>query len=496
MLSIMPYTVADSGRRLAARSTRAATARVLRRCIAIAVSAFGAGTLGAQIAPAPGHGRPASFRTTAADTLVVPTERTAAADVPSGIDSLVASALSVNPAIRAARARIDAARARVTPAGLLPDPVLMAGVLNFPISEPGFSDFMTMKMIGIGQSLPYPGKRALRRQAAQRELEAAEAGLAIASRQVERDVRSAYYELSFLEQAIEVVERNQGILVQFIRVAEVRYSVGQAEQQDALRARLEATRLAEQAVALTEQRRAALARLNASLDRLTETPVPAPRVPERVARAAVANAADRVRFVSGALGARAADSPLPPLPELQDMALRMSPMLREQEAMIAAQAARVELARREYLPDFDLSVQYGQRRGFSDMLTATVSVPLPRQKRRRQDQQVAEARAELANLEAGHAARRNEIRADVARLYSDLERQRAQLGLYVKAIIPQGRASLTSATASYQVGRVEFLTVLENQATLFNYETEYFRTLSDFATTLAELEQVVGQEIL
>lgn len=491
----MPYTVADSGWRLAARLPRAATARVLRRFIAIAVSAFGAGTLGAQVSPPPGDGRPAAFRPATADTLVVRAERAAAADVPSGIDSLVAGALSVNPAIRAARTRIDAARARVTPAGLLLDPVLMAGVQNFPVSEPGFSDFMTMKMIGIGQNLPYPGKLTLRRQAARREVEAAEAGLAVVSRQVERDVRSAYYELSFLEQAIEVVERNQGILVEFIRAAELRYGVGQAEQQDALRARLEATRLAEQAVALTEQRRAALARLNASLDQPTETPVARPRVPERVARAAVANSADRVRFVSGALGARAANSPLPALAELQETALRTSPMLREQEAMIAAQAARVELARREYLPDFDLSVQYGQRRGFSDMLTATVSVPLPLQKRRRQDQQVAEARADLASLEAERATRRNEVRADVARLYSDLERQRAQLGLYIKAIIPQGRASLTSATASYQVGRVQFLTVLENQATLFNYETEYFRTLSDFATTLAELEQVVGQEI-
>lgn len=493
----MPHTVADSGRCLTTRLSRVVTTHVLRRCLAIAISTVGAGTLGAQIAPPPAHGgSTAAVPTRAADTLVVRTERAGASHAPSGIDSLVADALAVNPALRAARARIEAARARVTPAGLLPDPVLMAGVQNFPVSEPGFSDFMTMKMIGIGQNLPYPGKLTLRRQAARREVEAAEAGLAAVARQVERDVRSAYYELSFLEQAIEVVERNQGILVQFIRAAEVRYGVGQAEQQDALRARLEATRLAEQAVALTEQQRAALARLNASLDRPTETPVSTPRVPERVARAAVANSADRVRFVSGALGARAADSPLPALTELQETALRTSPMLREQEAMIAAQAARVELARREYLPDFDLSVQYGQRRGFSDMLTATVSVPLPLQKRRRQDQQVAEARADLASLEAERATRRNEIRADVARLYSDLERQRAQLALYVKAIIPQGRASLTSATASYQVGRVEFLTVLENQATLFNYETEYFRTLSDFATTLAELEQVVGQEIL
>ena len=118
------------------------------------------------------------------------------------------------------------------------------------------------------------------------------------------------------------------------------------------------------------------------------------------------------------------------------------------------------------------------------------------QKRSKQDQLVVSARDDLSALEAEHDARRNEIRANVARLDAELARQRAQLGLYKISIIPQGRASLTSALASYQVGRVEFLTLLENQATLFNYETQYFRVLTDFAKTLAELERVVGKEIL
>ena len=176
--------------------------------------------------------------------------------------------------------------------------------------------------------------------------------------------------------------------------------------------------------------------------------------------------------------------------------MRESPELREREAMVAAQAARVELARKEYLPDFDLSVQYGQRPGRPDMVTALVSIPIPLQKGRKQDYLAAEASAQLAQLEAERGAKQNEIRAEVARLVAELERQRAQLAIYVRAVLPQSRASLASATASYQVGRVEFLTVLDDQATLFNYETEYFRVLTEFARTLAELERVVGKEIL
>jgi outer membrane protein TolC len=425
------------------------------------------------------------------------------------VDTLVARALAVHPAIRAASARVEAARRRVQPAGVLPDPMLMLGIQNLPLGREaapapahgtpttfGGPDPMTMRMIGVGQTIPYPGKLSLQRRVAEAELVAAGAALGTTANQVARDVKESYYELAFIDRALEILERNQSVLGNLIRVTEARYSVGSAGQQDVLKARVEASRLAETAVSLTEQRRATLAQLNALLDRPSEAPVSAPAVPPEVARAAVAGSAADIRFVSAALGARAADSPLPSLAELQETALRENPELREQDAMIVAQAARAELARREYLPDFDVSLQYGQRPGRPDMLTALVSVPIPIWKGRKQDQLAAGTRAELAALEADRAAKRNEVRAEVARLVSALERQRGQLAIYVKGVLPQGQASVASATASYQVGTTELLTVLDNQATLFGYETEYFRVLSDFAKTLAELERVVGKEVL
>jgi outer membrane protein TolC len=424
----------------------------------------------------------------------------AATDTSASLDSLLHHAAATNPAIRAARARVTAAQARVTPAGLPADPMLMAGVQNVPLGrEAGMSgpDPMTMRMVGVGQALPYPGKLALRRRVAERELDAARAALDAATRQVVRDVKDAYAELAFLDQALAIVDRNRDVLVAFTRVTDARYGVGVGGQADVLKARVEATRLAETAVTLTEQRRAAAARLNAALDRPTDAPVERPTIPAAVARAAVPASAGEIRFTSAALGARAADSPLPALAELQETAVRESPEIREHEAMIAAEAARLELARKEALPDFDVSLQYGQRGGGRpDMVSATVSVPVPVFKRRKQDQLVAERGAELATLEAEHHVKVNAIRAEVARLVSELERSRAQLALYVKALLPQARASLSSATASYQVSRVEFLTVLDTQATLFTYETEYFRVLSDFARNLAELERVGGKEVV
>jgi outer membrane protein TolC len=419
-----------------------------------------------------------------------------ASDASHPVDSLVARALAVSPRLRAARERVRAAEARVAPAGTRPDPMLMAGIQNLPVSAPGFSEPMTMKMVGVGQAIPYPGKLPLRTRAAKREVAAIEAELTGARLAVEEAVKGAYYDLAYLDRALGIVHRNRLLLLDFMKVTEARYGVGTGGQEDVLRVRVEAARLGEEAVALIEQRRAALARLNAELDRPSGVPVAEPAIPRRIARAAIADSAAAVRFVSATLGARAADSPLPPLETLQAAVVRQNPMLHALEAKIEAQLARVELAQKEHLPDFDVALSYGQRDGFRDMISAQVSIPIPLQRGRRQDQLAVEARAELAALGAEHHDRVNTLRAEVARLHAELERDRAQLALYVKAILPQGRAALTSATAGYQVGRADFLTVLDSQATLFNYEMNYFRVLSDFAKTLAELERVVGEEIV
>ncbi|HEU0302817.1 MAG TPA: TolC family protein, partial [Longimicrobium sp.] len=162
----------------------------------------------------------------------------------SAPDTLVARALAAHPRLRAAQARLDAARGRVAPAGARPDPMLMAGIQNLPVSRPGFSaDEMTMKMVGVSQTFPYPGKLPLARAVAEREADAAAAELEAARLEVRREVLDAWYELAFIDRALEIVERNRSTLAALVAATEVRYGAGTGSQQEVLRARLEATRL-------------------------------------------------------------------------------------------------------------------------------------------------------------------------------------------------------------------------------------------------------------
>jgi outer membrane protein, heavy metal efflux system len=425
----------------------------------------------------------------------------------NSLESLLARADSANPSLHAARDRVRAASARVGPAESWADPMLVAGIENLPLGtmkDPNVGSAgssasvepMTMKIIGVSQTIPFPGRVGLRRKAAEREVDAARASAEASRLAVARDVRVSFFELAYIDRALAIVERNRAVLSDVIQVTEAHYSSGTGAQQDVLKARVEAARLGETASTLLEERRATSAELNATLDRDDTISIPSAVVPDRIAQAAIAVDPNRVRFATQTLGARASDWPFPPLAELQDLAIRQNPTLRESEANIAAQAARADLAGKGSRPDFDVSFRYGQRNQLPDMITAEVSIPVAIHKRARQDRELGAARSELSAMEAERRAKVNSVRAQVARLVSQLERNRTQLAIYTKAILPQSGAAATAALASYQSGKTDLLAVLDNQNTLFTYETEYYRSLSDFAKSLAELEQVVGSEIL
>ena len=426
---------------------------------------------------------------------------------PGELDSLVASALVTNPDLAAARSRVTAARARIAPAGSRPDPMLMAGLINVPVNNFSLTDDdMTMKMIGVTQTVPYPGKLRLARRIA--ELEANELAVEIDTVRlsVVRDVKVAYYEIAYIDAALQAAHRIDSLSANVVKAAELRYAAGRGAQQDVLRATLDATRLNETANGLIQQR-VALAEKIGALGGGKAPSLPSAKIPARVVSAAVDSDPSVIRFSSFSLGAAVAAGPLPPLVELQTLAVIASPQVRRQVARNAVVAAQLELARRQHLPDFDFSLQYGQRSGTMtdksgmrvgrpDMVSFVVSIPVPIQRGTRQEALVTAAQADMTTGDAERRASESLVRSEVGRLYSDATRARTQLALYVKALIPQARASLASSVNAYQSGTGDLTAALEARRTLLDMEVGYHRAMADFAERIAELDSMTGQETL
>lgn len=424
--------------------------------------------------------------------------RVLAQEPASDLEMLLERARVASPRILAADEAVAAARARAAAAGAFPDPRLAVGLTNALVGDPlSTDDMMTMRMVQVGTTVPYPGKLALDREAARWRVEEAEAEREATVREVVAEVEKAYYKLAFLDRAIEVVRENRVLLDDLAEVTTARYRAGTGPQQDVLKADVETTRLGDELLGLAREREATLARLNALLDRPVETPLPAPEIPASITAAAVPASGESVTFTAASLDAAARSAgPVPSRATLFDLARQGDPRLAALEARLRAERAEAELAGKAALPDLDVMVGYGQRSGREDMVSVMASVPLPLFKGRKQDPLAEAGRAEARATEDRLAAMTDEVEAEVVALHASLVRTRDQLALLRDGILPQARTSLESAVAGYPVDRVDFLTVIDNQVTLYRHELDWWRLLTRFASDLADLERVTGQEVL
>ncbi len=398
--------------------------------------------------------------------------------------ALLERATAASPRLRAAAARSVAARARIGPAGARPDPMLMAGLQNFPLFAPRFTDGMTMKMVGISQTVLYPGKQRARRDVALREADAVVAQDRATRAELVSAVKATWYELAYLDAALALTRQQRVALDEVAAVALSRYDAGAGSQADVLSARIDASKLHDDEAGVLSERTATVAELNALLDRASDTPVETVTISSRIRRAAEPDSD----------GAR--PSPLPALSDLQLRAMQAGPMLIGHQREIDAQQQRVTLARIEARPDVDVALQYGQRNYLPDMVTLQVAIPLRLQQRTKQGEVIAAARADVLASEAEHDAQRNDVNGSIARLRSAAERARAQLALYATSVLPVRGAAVDAAMASYRGNAGSLTQVLNAEAAALGDRMAVARALSAFAKSIAALELIVGSEVL
>jgi outer membrane protein TolC len=159
----------------------------------------------------------------ASSTLPFRFTRAIATEADSTLARALVRAVASSARLRAARARMNAARARVGPAGARPDPMVMTGILNLPATSPNFRDEMTMKMVGITQTIPLGGKLSLSRSAAERDVDALRASVVAESLSVVAEVTRAYLDIAQADHSLALLERTHRVLSQLVSAAEVRY---------------------------------------------------------------------------------------------------------------------------------------------------------------------------------------------------------------------------------------------------------------------------------
>ena len=365
---------------------------------------------------------------------------------------LVREAEQNNPEIAAAQRGYQAAAHVAGQVSALPD--TQVSVQQFAVGSPrpfaGYTN-TDFAYIGFGasQEIPFPGKRSLRGQVAGHEADALQIQIESVRRTIIAKLKATYFRLSYLQQTLSILERNDKLLQDVQQIVESRYRVGQGNQHEVLKAQLQRTALLKQL----------LNRRQDTLDIQTE-----------------ALALRNMAYSAS---------------DLLSAARQQNPDIRSQQQVVRRAESQVDLARKEFRPDFNVQYMYENTdRKFRDYYVATFGINLPNRGRRR---------AELAEAEAGREQASKHLEAELQKRLAEVQNQYVfaqtsaeQLRLYKEGLLPQSEGAFRSALAAYQANRQDFETLLSSFLDVLNFQQEYQRELADHESSLAQLEALTG----
>lgn len=391
---------------------------------------------------------------------------------------LIQEALENNPKLEAAVQRALSAEKAIPQAGALPDPELSFGLSNLPVNSFAFNqDPMTGKVIGVMQMFPFPGKLSLATDMAEYEAAAIKYQQEEIRNQVIKMVKQTYFDLYATDRALETTEKNRALMEQFVHVAETKYATGSGLQQDVIRAQVEISKLEDDLIMWQQKRLSVVARLNAllkrSVDTLVDKTIPELMLPDRPITIFPAEEIEQNR-----------------------------PLLKAWNERIQKAETAVKLAERDIWPNFTIGASYRQRddladgREMTDFFSATVSLNIPLYFNRKQNAKVAEKELTFNAVRSEYEDVKINVLSEIESVLAELERNRKRVELYKGGILLQAQQSLESAHAGYRVGKVDFLTLINNWMMLQNYELQYYFALSNFYINLANYEFAVGGDVI
>lgn len=399
-------------------------------------------------------------------------------DQPSGgassesLARLLSEAERNNPQVRAAQARWNAARLVPSQVSTLPDPEVMVQHMSVGSPRP-FAGYSNSEManiaLGVSQGIPYPGKLKLKGQVAEKESEVWGQQFESVKRAILAEVKARYFRLSYLAKRLGILRADMQLLVPIEESAEARYRQGMGSQQEVLQAQLEETRLLGE-VATTELE---FGRLQAQLKQLLNRPPVSPDI--------------GVDTIS--------ETPLDyTYEQLLEAAQSNSPDLGAGLRMVDRQKLQVDLARKDFYPDFNVSYMWlrPDPSEFRARYEFSIGVRIPIFRSRKLEPALAQAKLDESRANSDLQAMTQGVASGLREQYVIATKTSELLKIYREGLLPQAHAELQAGLAAFQSGREDFQAVLASFLDVVKLDDEYWRTVSEHEDSVAKMEQITG----
>lgn len=387
-------------------------------------------------------------------------------------------AIQLNPKIKMLEKKKEAAHTRIAQVSNLPNPMLGFGLMNLPVTSFSLNrEPMSGKVIELSQEFPFPGKLKLMGNVESKDVAMIENEIQEMINKIKKEFLKDYNELRFIRKNLDIAYENQKLLKNIAEVIRSSYTVSIASQQNLLRVDLELTTISELIEMLKGMENERVAILNSYLLRGSDSPIYTSDFPE-------------IKFQTMSLDT------------LLLKAMKNRPYVYVLKTAQSKEKTKEKLARYKFYPDFKFSVQYLNRSQIinshgksDDLVSFMIGIMLPLNYGGKISSKIYESQYLQQMYEEEINNFKQSLSKEIGSLLSRLNSLQLRIKLIEDGSLIQANENLKTTLTDYQVGKVDFINLIDAQQNLLMIENDLYRLKTNYLNELVELEYLIGEGI-
>ncbi len=394
------------------------------------------------------------------------------------LPDLINTAISVSPKIKMLHSKLNVTKSRIDIETNLPDPTLTVGLANLPTNSFSFTqEPMTGKVIGLSQAFPFPGKLSTAEEFKAIDTLIVKEEINDLKNEIRKNVSMLYYELGLAREEIKLAKESKELLKQIAEVVKSKYEVSRANLQNVIQVEVQITRMEDKIEMLKGKEESTLSELNAILLRNEKTKIDSDTI----------FTIEKSQYFNTTL---------------VKLAEKNRPFLKAIKFSEEKFKLKENLAEYSYYPNFKLALQYSQRDyngitgvDFNDFFSVVVGITLPLNYGGKNTAKVNESKYLQEFNRDRYNSSMQILNQSFAKITAKLDEIRKRENLISKTLLPQAEQALEASLADYQVGRIDFVNVINAENDILKIKTDLIKIRTDYKKKIAELEFLVGAEL-
>jgi len=394
------------------------------------------------------------------------------------LENLIKTAIDISPKIELLKSKMNVAGSKIEQSTNLPDPMLTLGLVNLPTNSFSFTqEPMSGKIIGLTQAFPFPGGLKAKADEIAMDTLIVLKEIEDLKNEIRKNVSILYYDLQLARKELELTNENIELLTQIDEVVKTKYEVAEASLQNIIQVEVQITREQDKIETLRGKENSVLSELNALLLRDETTPI----IVEEIKQI------DNNHFSSTSL-IKTANEYRPFLLGIKDS---------EQKSKLMELSASYL-----FCPNFQIGLQYSQRdytqvsgKNWNDFFSVVFGISLPLNYGGKYTAKINEAKYLQSFYRDQYNSSVQSLNQSFGQITAKLNELQLRDKLISDTLLPQAEQEFNASLADYQVGRIDFVNVINAEKNILKIKIDLLKIKTDYAKNISQLEFLTGTKI-